>query len=112
MKIGHILGPFAPRFGRIGYPSLFIICYASQLYSMKIALELASKLAMRRPQIWVQILTVFHAIGFTIDYANGFIFCYTIVDAIGYANIYINNYANDKVMECAIDYAIGKVNGQ
>ena len=55
---------------------------------------------MRRPQIWVQLLTVFHAIGFTIDYANGFIFCYTVGDAIGHSIRYIIDYANDKAIEC------------
>ena len=63
-------------------------------------------------QIWVQILTVFHAIGFTIDYANRFLFCYTVGDAIGQAIRYIIGYANDKAIECAIDCAIGNVNGQ
>ena len=62
--------------------------------------------------MWVLILTVFHAIGFTIDYANGFIFCYTVGDAIGHSIRYIIDYANDKAIECAIDYAIGNVNGQ
>jgi hypothetical protein len=45
-------------------------------------------------------LTVFHAIGFTIDYANGFIFCYTVGDAIGHSIRYIIDYANDKAIEC------------
>ena len=64
---------------------------------------------MTWPRNWV---LLFHAIGFTIDCANGFIFCYTIGDAIGHSIKYIIDYANGKAIEYAIDYAIGKVNGQ
>jgi len=53
-------------------------------------------------------LTVFHAIGFTIDYANGLYSCYIVGDAIGHAIRLIIDYTNEK----AIDYAIGNVNGQ
>ena len=62
--------------------------------------------------MWVLILTVFHAIGFTIDYANGLYSCYIVGDAIGHAIRYIIDYTNEKAIECAIDYAIGNVNGQ
>ena len=65
-------------------------------------------MALIWPQIGVLILTVFHAIGLTIDYANGFLLIYTIVDAIRF----IIDYANDTAIEYAIDYAIGKVKGQ
>jgi hypothetical protein len=57
-------------------------------------------------------LTVFHAIGFTIDFAHGLYSCYIVGDAIGHAIRYIIDYTNDKAIECAIDYAIGNVNGQ
>ena len=54
--------------------------------------------------------------GFTIDYGNGFIFCYTIGHAIGHAISYMIDYGidytNDKATGNAIDYAIGKVNWQ
>ena len=49
---------------------------------------------------------------FTIDYANGFLFCYTIGDDIGHDIRYIIDYDNAKAIEYAIDCAIGKVNGQ
>ena len=48
--------------------------------------------------MWVLILTVFHAIGFTIDYANGLYSCYIVGDAIGHAIRYIIDYANDKAI--------------
>ena len=48
----------------------------------------------------------------TIDYANGLYSCYIVGDAIGRAIRFIIDYTNEKAIECAIDYAIGNVNGQ
>ena len=46
------------------------------------------------------------------NYANGLYSCYIVGDAIGHAIRFIIDYTNEKAIECAIDYAIGNVNGQ
>ena len=55
--------------------------------------------------MWVLILTEFHAIGFTIDYANRLYSCYIVVDAIGHAIRFIIDYTNENAIECAIERA-------
>ena len=58
---------------------------------------------MTKSQIWLLISTIFHAIGFTIDYPNGLYSCYIVGDAIGHAIRYIIDYTNEK----AIDMSMG-----